>query len=158
LKTPAWRTPGGTRCQPTHRVGYFSTSHTGIRAWRMWISSNYPPSQTEMLSLKPDDYTHYQVLQARGTVRSLAAADRFLRAHASPQSRRFAAVATRADATANPERATALDKEAAPIRQHTFEFIPLLYAEKPYVIRPGINGVHLWTGYFTISSKDVRVG
>jgi oligopeptide transport system substrate-binding protein len=142
---------------PAHRVGYFTTSYTGIRAWRMWVSSNFPPSQAELLSLTPADYTHYQVLQAGGTARSLAAADRFLQAHASPQSRRFAAMAARADATADPERATALDKQAAAIRQQTFEFIPFMYAEKPYAIRPGINGVHLWTGYFTISFKGVSV-
>jgi oligopeptide transport system substrate-binding protein len=143
--------------QPARFVGYFSTGYTGILAWRAWVSSNYPPSQTELLSLKPDDYTHYQVLQARGTARSLAAADRFLDAHASPQSRRFAAVAARADATANPDRATALYKEAATIRQSTFEFIPYLYKDRVYAIRPGIKGVHLWTGFFTISFKDVRV-
>jgi oligopeptide transport system substrate-binding protein len=143
--------------QPAHFAGYFSTGYTGILAWRTWVSSNYPPSQTELLSLKPDDYTHYQLLQAKGTARSLAAADKFLHAHASPQSRRFAAVAARADATANPERATALYKEAAAIRQSTFEFIPYLYKEQVYAIRPGIKGVHLWTGYFTISFKDVRV-
>jgi oligopeptide transport system substrate-binding protein len=142
---------------PARLVGYFTTSYTGIRAWRMWISSNYPPSQAELLSLTPDDYTHYEVLQAKGTARSLAAADKFLQAHASPQSRRFAAVAARAAATANPARAIALDREAAAIRQQTFEFIPYLYGEKVYAIRPGIKGVHLWTGYFTISFKDVRV-
>ena len=143
--------------QPAHFVGYFSTGYTGILTWRTWVSSNYPSSQTELLSLKPDDYTHYQVLQSRGTARSLAAADEFLHAHASPQSRRFAAVAARADATANPERAIPLYKEAAAIRQSTFEFIPYLYSERLYAIRPGIQGVHLWTGYFTISFKDVRV-
>jgi hypothetical protein len=143
--------------QPAHFVGYFSTGYTGVLSWRTWVSANYPPVQTELLSFKPDDYTHYQVLQARGTARSLAAADRFLRAHASPQSRRFAAVAARADATADPERATALYKQAAAIRQSTFEFIPYLYDERVYAIRPGIEGVHLWTGYFTISFKEVRV-
>ena len=50
-----------------------------------------------------------------------------------------------------------LDKEAAAIRQQTFEFIPYLYSDRVYAIRPGIKGVHLWTGYFTISFKDVRV-
>ena len=143
--------------QPAHFVGYFSTGYTGTLAWRTWVSANYPPSQTELLSLRPDDYTHYQVLQARGTPRSLAAADTFLHAHASPQSRRFAAVAARAEATENLENATALYKKAAAIRQNTFEFIPYLYKDRVYAIRPGIKGVHLWTGYFTISFKDVRV-
>jgi oligopeptide transport system substrate-binding protein len=143
--------------QPASFVGYFSTGFTNILAWRTWVSSLCSPRQTELLSLKPDDYTHYQVLQARGTARSLAAADKFLHAHASPQSRRFAAVAARADATANPERATALYKQAAAIRQRTFEFIPYQSRDRVYAIRPGIEGVHLWTGYFTISFKDVRV-
>jgi ABC-type transport system substrate-binding protein len=143
--------------QPAHFIGYFATGYTGILSWRAWVSSLYPPSQTELLSLKPDDYTHYQVLQAKGTARSLAAAEKFLHAHASPQSRRFAAVAARADATANPERATALYKEAAAIRQRTFEFIPYQYKDRVYAIRPGIEGVHLWTGYFTISFKGVRL-
>ena len=142
--------------QPAHYIGYFATGFTGILSWRAWVSY-YPPSQTELLSLKPDDYTHYQVLQAKGTARSLAAAEKFLHAHASPQSRRFAAVAARADATANPERATALYKEAAAIRQRTFEFIPYQYKDRVYAIRPGIEGVHLWTGYFTISFKGVRL-
>jgi oligopeptide transport system substrate-binding protein len=137
--------------QPAHYVGYFSTGYTGIRAWRMWVSSNYSPNQTELLSLKPDDYTHYQVLQARGTARALAAAEAFLQAHASPQSRRFAAVAARADATANAARAISLYKAAAAIRQSTFEFIPYLYSARVYAIRPGIRGIHLWAGYFTIS-------
>ena len=144
--------------QPASFVGYFSTGFTGTLSWRTWVSSLYSPSQTELLSLKPDDYTHYKVLQAKGTPRSLAAAEKLLPAHASPQSRRFAAVAARADATADEERATALYKQAAGIRQRTFEFIPYQYRDRVYAIRPGIEGVHLWTGYFTISFKDVRVG
>ena len=143
--------------QPRPFVGFYSTGYTGILTWRAWVSSNYPPSQAQLLSLEPDDYTHYQVLQARGTARWLAAADQFLHAHASPQTRRFAAVTARADATADPERATALYKKAAAILQSTFEFIPFLYADRVYAIRPGIEGVHLWTGYFTISFKGVRV-
>jgi hypothetical protein len=97
------------------------------------------------------------VLQAKGTARWLAAAEKFLHAHASRQSRRFAAVAARADATATPETATALYKEAAAIRQRTFEFIPYQYRDRVYAIRPGIEGVDLWIGYFTISFKGVRV-
>jgi hypothetical protein len=91
------------KVQPRPFVGFYATGYTGILTWRAWVSSNYPPSQTQLLSLEPDDYTHYQVLQAQGTARSLAAADEFLHAHASAQSRRFAAVTARADATADPE-------------------------------------------------------
>jgi oligopeptide transport system substrate-binding protein len=144
--------------QPPSAVGYFSTGYTGIVTWRDWVSANYPPSQTELLSLKPDDYTHYQVLQAEGTDKSLAAATQFLQAHASPQSREFAAVAAEADATADPGRATALYKQAAAIRQSTYEFIPYAYSSLAYAIRPDIKGVHLWTGYFTVSFKDVSIG
>jgi oligopeptide transport system substrate-binding protein len=144
--------------QPASRVGYFSTGYTGILTWRDWVSSNYPPSQTELLSLTPEDYTHYEVLQAQGTGKSLAAATQFLQAHASPQSMQFAAVAAQADATANPNRATVLYKQAAAIRQSTYEFIPYAYASIAYAIRPGIKGVHLWTGYFTVSFKDVSIG
>ena len=115
--------------QPASFVGYFSTGYTGILTWRRWVSNLYPPSQTELLSLKPDDYTHYEVLQAKGTARSLAAAANFLDAHASPESRQFAAAAAKADATANPDRATALYKQAAAMRQGTYEFIP-------YCVRP----------------------
>ncbi|MGZ4380035.1 MAG: hypothetical protein ACXVZN_05870 [Gaiellaceae bacterium] len=87
-----------------------------------------------------------------------AAATNFLEAHASPQSRRFAAVTAKADATANPDRATALYKQAAAIRQGTYEFIPYAYGALVYAIRPNIKGVHLWTGYFTISFKGVTAG
>jgi ABC-type transport system substrate-binding protein len=142
---------------PAGLVGYFSTGYAAIPSWRAWVWSKYPPSQTELLSLNPDDYTHYEVLQAQGTPRSLAAGAAFLQAHASPQSRRFAAVAASADATANPERATALYKEAAAIRQSTFEFIPFLYGDLIYAIRPGIKGVHRLSGYATISFKGVSV-
>jgi ABC-type oligopeptide transport system substrate-binding subunit len=143
--------------QPASYAGYFSTGFTGILTWGRWVSQLYPPSQTELLSLKPDDYTHYEVLQAQGTARSLSAADRFLDAKASPQSRRFAALATKADATANPDRATALYKHAAAVRQGTYEFIPYGYGAIVDVIRPNIEGVHLRTGYFTISFKDVSI-
>jgi hypothetical protein len=143
--------------QPANFVGYFSTGYTGILTWQSWVSNLYPPSQAELLSLKPDDYTHYEVLQARGTARSLSAAANFLDAHASPQSRQFAAVAAKADATANPDRATELYKQAAAIRQRTYEFIPYAYGALVYAIRPNIKGVHLWTGYFTISFKGVSV-
>jgi oligopeptide transport system substrate-binding protein len=144
--------------QPASVVGYFSDDYTAILTWRDWVSNYYPPSQTELLSLKPGDYTHYEVLQASGTGKSLAAATNFLNAHASPQSRHFAAVAAQADATADPGRATALYKQAAAIRQSTYEFIPYVYSSLTYAIRPGITGVHLWTGYYTISFKDVSVG
>ena len=143
--------------QPADFVGYFSTGYTGILTWQSWVSDLYPPSQTELLSLEPDDYTHYEVLQAQGTAKSLSAAAEFLDAHASPESRHFAAVAAKADATASPDRATALYKQAAAIRQGTYEFIPYAYAPVIYAIRPSVKGVHLWTGYFTISFKGVRV-
>jgi oligopeptide transport system substrate-binding protein len=144
--------------QPASRVGYFSTGYSAILTWRDWVSKLYPPSQTELLSLTPDDYTHYQVLQANGTGKSLAAATQFLEAHASPQSRHFAAVAAQADATADRGRAAALYQQAAAIRQGTYEFIPFAYGSLVYAVRPGITGVHLWTGYATISFKDVSVG
>jgi oligopeptide transport system substrate-binding protein len=144
--------------QPASFVGYFSTGYTGTLTWQSWVSNLYPPSQTELLSLEPDDYTHYKVLQAQGTARSLAAATKFLDAHASPQSRRFAAVTAKADATADPDEAIALYKQAAAIRQRTYVFIPYAYGALVYAIRPNIKGVHLWTGYFTISFKRVNVG
>ena len=90
-------------------------------------------------------------------MRSLSAASDFLEAHASPQSRQFAAVTAKADATANPDRATELYKQAAAIRQGTYEFIPYAYGSLVYAIRPSVKGVHLWTGYFTISFKGVSV-
>jgi len=145
------------RVQPANFVGYFSTGYTGILTWQNWVSNLYPPMQTELLSLKPDDYTHYQVLQSEGTASSLSAANDFLEAHASPQSRQFAAVAAKADATADPDQATALYKQAAAIRQATYEFIPYAYGALVYAIRPNIEGIHLWTGYFTISFKGVSV-
>jgi hypothetical protein len=145
------------RPEPATFVGYFSTGFTGILTWQSWVSNLYPPTQTELLSLTPDDYTQYEVLQADGTAASLSAAADFLDAHASPESRQFAAVATNADAAANPDQATALYKQAAAIRQSTYEFIPYGYGAVVYAIRPNITGVHLWTGYFTISFKGVSV-
>jgi ABC-type oligopeptide transport system substrate-binding subunit len=144
--------------QPASFIGYFSTGYTGTLTWQSWVSNLYPPSQTELLSLEPDDYTHYKVLQAKGTARSLAAATKFLDTHASPESREFAAVTAKADATANPDQAIALYKQAAAIRQGTYVFIPYAYGALVYAIRPNIKGVHLWTGYFTISLKRVNVG
>jgi hypothetical protein len=48
-------------------------------------------------------------------------------------------------------------RQAAAIRQSTHEFIPYAYGAVVYAIRPNIKGVDLWTGYFTISFKDVSV-
>jgi ABC-type transport system substrate-binding protein len=142
---------------PADRVGYFSTGYGTIPTWRDWVYK-YPPSQAELLSLGPDDYIHYQVLQAHGTAKSLARATRFLETRASPQSKRFAAVAAQADATPDPARARVLYKAAAAIRQSTYAFIPVVYGGVVYAIRPGIEGVHLRPGYATISFKGVRVG
>jgi ABC-type transport system substrate-binding protein len=144
--------------QPANVVGFFSTGYTALLTWRNWVSDSYPPSQAELLSLSPDDYTHYQVLQASGTQKALAKATAFLAARASPASRRFASAAARADSTANAARAIALYKQAAALRQGTYEFIPYAYSSLAYVVRPGIKGVHLWTGYFTISFKGVSIG
>ena len=143
--------------QPTSFVGYFSNGYTGVLTWQNWVSNLYPPTQTKLLSLKPDDYTHYEVLQAEGTASSLSAGDEFLDAHASPQSRQFAAVAATADATADPDQATALYKQAAAIRQGTYEFVPFGYRALVYAIRPTIKGVNLRPGYFTISFKGVSI-
>jgi ABC-type transport system substrate-binding protein len=142
---------------PANRVGYFSTGYGAISAWRDWVYK-YPPSQIELLSLNPDDYTHYLVLQAKGTAGALAAASAYLEAHASPQSKRFAALAARADATADPAHAVALYKQAAAARQATFELIPLVYGGALLAVRPGIHGIHVWPGYQTISFKTVSVG
>jgi ABC-type transport system substrate-binding protein len=143
---------------PASRVGYFFNGYSAILDWRDWVSHLYPPSQTELLSLRPDDYTHYQVLQARGTATSVAAATAFLDAHASPQSKRFAAVTAVADRTADATLSTELYKRAAAIRQGTYEFIPFAYRSLTFAIRPGAKGIHLRTGSLMISFKGVRVG
>jgi oligopeptide transport system substrate-binding protein len=143
--------------QPASFIGYYATGYTAILTWQSWVSNLYPPTQTELLSLEPNDYAEYEVLQAEGTAPALSAAANFLDAHASAQSLQFAAVAARADATADPDDAIALYKQAAAIRQATYEFIPYAYGAVVSAIRPNIEGVHLWTGYFTISFKDVHI-
>ncbi|HMG62291.1 MAG TPA: hypothetical protein VK599_05025, partial [Streptosporangiaceae bacterium] len=143
--------------QPANYIGYYSTGYTGILTWQSWVSNLYPPTQTELLSLKPSDYKQYMTLQGQGSASSVAAAQAFLEAHASPESKQFEAVTAQADSTVNPQQATALYKQAAAIRQATYEFIPYAYGASVYAVRPGIKGVHLWTGYFTISFKGVSV-
>jgi oligopeptide transport system substrate-binding protein len=143
--------------QPASFVGFYTNGFTEILTWRAWVSGTYPPSSAELLSLSPADYTHYQRLQAVGTAASLAEAKRLLEAHASAQSKHFAALAAKGDATANPTRAVTLYKRAAAARQATYVFIPFAYRDLDYVVRPGIKGVHVPTGYFTISFKNVSV-
>jgi hypothetical protein len=41
-------------------VGYFATEYTGMLTWRTWVSTNYTPTQTQLLSLEPAEYTRYQ--------------------------------------------------------------------------------------------------
>jgi ABC-type transport system substrate-binding protein len=144
--------------QPASFVGFYTNGFTAILTWRAWVSGTYPPSHAELLSLSPADYIHYQVLQADGTAASLAKAHSFLEAHASAQSKHFEALAAKADATANAAKAVALYKRAAAARQATYEFIPFAYRDLDFVVRPGIKGVHLWTGYFAIAFKGVSVG
>jgi ABC-type oligopeptide transport system substrate-binding subunit len=144
--------------QPKTFAGYFANGFGAILTWRSWVSDTYPPAQTELLSLAPADYTRVQVLQSEGTTRAIAEANAFLAAHASGESRQFAALAQQADTTPDANQATALYKQAAALRQQTFEFIPYGYRAQTYLVRPGISGVHFWSGYFTISFKDVRVG
>jgi ABC-type transport system substrate-binding protein len=143
--------------QPANFAGFFATGYTAILTWRVWVSGTYPPSQAELLSLAPAAYTHYQVLQAVGTPAALAKATRFLETHASPQSKLFAALATKADATAKAAQAVKLYKQAAAARQATYEFIPYAYRDLDYIVRPGIKGVHVSTGYFTVSFKYVSI-
>ena len=88
----------------------------------------------------------------------MAAATAFLDAHASPQSKRFAAVTAVADRTADATLSTELYKRAAAIRQGTYEFIPFAYRSLTFAIRPGAKGIHLRTGSLMISFKGVRVG
>jgi ABC-type oligopeptide transport system substrate-binding subunit len=144
--------------QPATFAGYFANGFGGILTWRSWVSDTYPPTETELLSLAADDYTHYRVLQAEGTPRAIAEATAFLAAHASSDSRQLAALVQQADTTPDATRATALYKKAAALRQRTFEFIPYGYRAQAYLVRPGISGVHFWSGYYTISFKDVRIG
>jgi ABC-type transport system substrate-binding protein len=143
--------------QPASFIGYFATGYGEISTWRDWVYK-YPPAQTEALSLTPGDYTKYTVLQAQGTAAALSTAADLLTARASAQSRRFATVAASADATTNPDQAVALYKQAAAIRQSTFEFIPFAYGARVFVVRPNIHGVHVWAGYPAISFKGVSVG
>jgi ABC-type transport system substrate-binding protein len=143
--------------QPASYAGFYTNGFTATLTWRAWVSGTYQPSHAELLSLSPADYTHYQVLQAVGTAASLAKATSFLEAHASAQSKYFGALAAKADGTANAAQAVALYKRAAAARQATYEFIPFAYRDLDYVVRPGIKGVHVWTGYLTVSFKGVSV-
>jgi ABC-type oligopeptide transport system substrate-binding subunit len=58
VEDPAVENAKRQEVQRSPFIGYFSTSYAAIPTWRTWVSVEYPPSQTELLSLKPDDYTH----------------------------------------------------------------------------------------------------
>jgi ABC-type transport system substrate-binding protein len=143
--------------QPASFVGFYTTGFTAILTWRAWVSGTYPPAHAELLSLPPALYTRYQALQADGTAKSLAKATALLEAHASAPSKLFEALAAQADATANAAQAVKLYKQAAAARQALYVFIPFAYRDLDYIVRPGIKGVHVRTGYFAISFKNVSI-
>ena len=130
-------------------IGYYYGSYGSPPAWSAWVGNLWSPEFTEQFSLNAEDWQEYQSIQ---NDTSLAAGDKdaqldkILATRATQEALAFGAKVDEAMQAADPAQQLQLYKDASVLRQDTGLFIPILFSDQYYAVKPNISGLHLHPG------------
>lgn len=135
--------------QEANYVGYYWGTFSTISSWASWTALLWGPEFTQQFSLKSADWAQYQKMQADTTI---PAADKpqtlstFLRQKATPEALAFEEATNRAMVELDDNKQLQLFQDAAKIRHETHLFVPVLYLNRYFAIKPTVKGIHLHAG------------
>ena len=137
--------------QPKDYVGFYYGSFGGLPSWRYWTTTWITTTDISRLSLSADDYAAYSKADP-------AAAAQILTDKSNAMAQKFAEDLKVAGTTASPDEANTLYKKAALDREATYYYLPLLYTDNYWLVKPQVKGVAPRIGYeFGIYLKHVSI-
>jgi ABC-type transport system substrate-binding protein len=130
-------------------AGYYFGSYGSPPAWSAWAANLWGPQFTEEFSLPAEVFAEYSAIQNNPDLDPIER-DKQLAAirqeSASEGAKAYTAKAEEAAQNADPEEQIALYKEAARLRQDTYLFVPLVWSDQYWAVKPYIENFHLHPG------------
>ncbi|REF35123.1 peptide ABC transporter substrate-binding protein [Thermasporomyces composti] len=127
-------------------IGFYYGTFAGLHTWPVMVGVLWSPKDVQKLSLPADVWARYQQieqdtkLEPAEKTRQL---DAILEQHASPESKRLAELVEQASAERDEQRQTELFIEAAKLRDEQALFVPLLWGDAMFAVRPTVKGLNL---------------
>jgi oligopeptide transport system substrate-binding protein len=126
-------------------IGFYYGSFAGLPTWPTMVGTLWSPKDVQMMSLPADDWQQYQkVLEDTKLApgKKTAQLDAILAEKSSEASRQMADLVTQAKA-ADEAQQLELFKQAAKVREEQYLFVPVVWADIFFAIRPTVTGMQL---------------
>jgi oligopeptide transport system substrate-binding protein len=126
-------------------IGFYYGSFAGLPTWATMVGTLWSPKDVQMMSLPADVWQNYQDVLADAKLKpaeKTAQLDAILAEKSTPDTRRLAELVTEAKA-ADEARQLELFKQAAKLREEQYLYVPVVWADIFFAIRPTVTGVQL---------------
>lgn len=130
-------------------IGYYYGSFGQLPSWAAWTALLWGPEFTKQFSMKAADWAEYQKIQQdKGLppAEKSAKLTAFLDERASKEALEFEKLVNQALAETDAQKQQQLFKQAAKVRQDTNLFIPVVYQDAYYAVKPTVQGLNLHPG------------
>ncbi|MEQ4205558.1 peptide ABC transporter substrate-binding protein [Actinopolymorpha sp. B17G11] len=126
-------------------IGFYYGSFAGLPTWPTMVGTLWSPKDVQMMSLPADVWQRYQKVLADTKLKpaqKTAQLNAILAEESTADSRRLADLVTQAKA-ADESTQLELFKQAAKLREEQYLFVPVVWADIFFAVRPTVTGVQL---------------
>jgi oligopeptide transport system substrate-binding protein len=127
-------------------IGYYYGTFAGLPTWPTMVGALWSPKDVQMMSLPADVWQRYQDIQVdakMAAAKKTSQLDGILAADASPEARQMGDLVVQATNADDESTQLQLFKQAAKVREEQYLYIPVVWADVFFAVRPTVTGMKL---------------
>ncbi len=142
-------------------IGFYFGTFAGLHTWPVMVGVLWSPKDVQKLSLPAADWKAYQALELDTKIapaQRTQRLDALLAANATPESKEMGRLVQEASASRDEKRQLQLFTQAAKVRDRQFLYVPLLWSDGLFAVRPTVEGLKLRAAPEFFYFKGVSIG
>jgi oligopeptide transport system substrate-binding protein len=127
-------------------IGYYYGTFAGLPTWATMVGALWSPKDVQMISLPAEDWERYQSIQLdtkMAAAKKTSQLDAILAQDATPEARKIGDLVTQATNALDEASQLQLFKQAAKLREEQYLYIPVVWADVFFAVRPTVTGMNL---------------
>ena len=142
-------------------IGFYFGTFAGLHTWPVMVGVLWSPKDVQKLSLPADAWATYQKVEldtSLAPVKRTQQLDALLADRATPETTELARLVQQASATRDEQRQLELFKQAAKLRDEQFLYVPLMWSDGMFAVRPSVKGLQLRAAPEFFYFKGISIG
>ncbi len=127
-------------------IGYYYGTFAGLPTWPTMVGALWSPKDVQMMSLPAQVWQSYQDIQVdtkMAAAKKTGQLDAILAKDASAEARKMGDLVAQATTASDEQAQLQLYKQAAKVREEQYLYMPVVWADIFFAVRPSVTGINL---------------